>query len=102
VTFAGLFATSVLGLSILAGFHRLLSRFGAPWYGWLIAQILLIGYLAKKEQEWIPEPERRRWWARRVFFGSLVLALVVAWLRPAQRVRTAPPATPPALAARHA
>ena len=35
VTFAGLFASAILGVSLLAGFKHLLVRLGAPWYVWL-------------------------------------------------------------------
>lgn len=84
VTFAGLFASAVLGISILAWFKHLLVRLGAPWYVWIIVPIVLVGWLAKREQEWIPEAARRRWWARRIFFGSIVLAVLLSWLRPAR------------------
>lgn len=94
VTFAALFASSLLGLSVLAGFRHLLSRVGAPWYILLLAPLFLFGYLAKKEQQWIPEPERRRRLARRLLFGSIVLALLFAWLRPARTVSA--PVPPPA------
>lgn len=93
VTFAGLFASAVLGLSILSGFHHLLSRIGAPWYVLLLAPMFAVGWLAKKEQQWIPEPARRRRLARTLFWGSLALAFAIAWLRPAPP--TASPGVPP-------
>lgn len=81
VTSAGLFASAVLGLSVLSGFHHLLVRVGAPWYVLLLAPIIATGYVARKEQQWIPEPARRRRLARLLFFGSLVLAFALARLR---------------------
>ena len=81
VTFAVLLASAVLGISILGAFRHLLTRLGAPWYVWIIVPILAVGYFAKKEQEWIPEPERRRWWARRVLIGGIVLAVLFGGLK---------------------
>jgi hypothetical protein len=85
VTFAALFASAMLGLSLVAGFRHLLGRIGLPWYVLFLAPFFAVGYLAKKEPQWIPDPERRRRWARRLFFGSIILALLIAWLRPAPR-----------------
>lgn len=94
VTFAGLFAASVLGWSVITGFRHLLSRLGAPWYVWLVAPTLLIGYLAKKEQEWLPDPVLRGRWARRVLLASLTLLALLTLLRPARRPQ--PPLPRPA------
>ncbi len=85
VTFAALFALSLLGFSAIAAFRHVLARLGAPWYLWLLAPILAVGYLSKKELQWLPDPAQRRQWARALFFGSIVLAILIAklgaWLR---------------------
>lgn len=86
VTFAALFACSVLGVSIVAEFRHLLTRFGAPWYVWLLVPMFVVAYLARKEAEWLPEVDTRRKWARRLFFGSIVIALLIAFLRPARHI----------------
>ena len=96
LTFAGLFACGVLGLSVISQLRRLLDGLGAPWYAWLLVPLIAIGYLAKKETEWMPEPETRKKWARRVFFGSIALAFVLAKLGADRREETAIP--PPAAA----
>lgn len=82
VTFAALFALSVLGLSVLTQFRELLERLDAPWYVWLLAPIVLIATLAKKEQEWIPDPAKRRWWSRGLVLGSILVAVAIATLAP--------------------
>ncbi|MEY4939227.1 MAG: hypothetical protein RIQ93_962 [Verrucomicrobiota bacterium] len=81
VTFALLFATTLFGLSVIASFRHLLGSWGAPWYVWLLAPIFAVGYLAKKEAQWLPDPSARRKWARRIFFGSIALALVIGFFR---------------------
>lgn len=86
VTFAALFACGLFGLSIMAWVRRLLNRVDAPWYVWLFVPILAVGYLAKKETQWMPDAEQRRKWARRIFFGSIALAVLVAFFRPEQLV----------------
>lgn len=92
VIFASLFASAVLGLSVISGFRYVLTRLGAPWYAWLLVPIVVVGYCAKKEHEWIPEPERRRIWARRIVFGSIVLSLLIAWATPSAPHRDPDPA----------
>src|SRR5687767_4037127 len=80
VTFAGLFACGVLGISVIAWFRELLTKLGAPWYAWLLVPIIAVAMLAKKELEWMPELDTRKKWARRLFFGSIVIAVTLAFL----------------------
>lgn len=82
VTFAALFALGILGLSVVSSFRHLLARLGAPWYLWLFVPMLAVGYCAKKEAEWLPDVAMRRAWARRLFFGSIALALLLAFFGP--------------------
>lgn len=91
LTFAVLFAFSILGISVLAVVRNVLSRGGAPWYIWMIAPMILVTVLAKKEVDWLPDPVERKKWARRIFFGSIVISIVIAFFRPAP-----PPAPVPA------
>jgi hypothetical protein len=81
VTFAVLFALTLLGVPVLSEFRHLLGRWGATWYVWLLVPILVVGYCAKKETQWIPELPVRKRWARSIFFGSIVLAFVLAKAR---------------------
>jgi hypothetical protein len=83
ITFAVLFGSSLLGVSIVSLFRHWLSRTGAPWYLWLAVPAIIVGVLAKKEPTWVPQPEERRKWARRIFFGSIALAALLAFVRPA-------------------
>ena len=78
LTFAGLFALALLGVSVVGKFRELLERLGAPWYAWLLVPILGVAFLARKEAEWLPDPARRRRWARGIFFGSIALSLALA------------------------
>jgi hypothetical protein len=91
ITFATLFGFGVLGISAISTLRLWLSRGGAPWYLWLVAPTVLITVVAKKETQWVPNLEERKKWARRVFFSSIVLAIVLAIFRPAPPVETAPP-----------
>lgn len=82
VTFAALFALGVLGISALGWFRHLLRGLGAPWYLWLLLPLAVVSVLARKETEWLPDPERRRKWAWGVMAGAILLALLVAKLAP--------------------
>ena len=81
VTFAALFGLGLLGVSVIAKARELLIDLGAPWYAWFLVPLLGIAYLARKESEWMPELDTRRKWARRVFFGSILLSVAIAIAR---------------------
>lgn len=93
LTFAVLFACGLLGTSVIALFRGLLRRLDAPWYACLLVPLIAVAFLAKKEIDWMPDPETRKKWARRVFFGSIAIAIALAWLRP-PRPAEAPAAKP--------
>jgi hypothetical protein len=82
VTFAAMFALGLLGVSLIAEFRHLLTRLGAPWYAWFLVPVLAIAFLAKKEADWLPDPVKRRRWARVLFFGSIVIAILIAKFGP--------------------
>ena len=82
VTFAALFASGILGLSVLGSFRHLLSHWGAPWYFWFIAPFLIIAILSRKELEWLPDPELRMRCSRWLVLGSIAIVLITAWLAP--------------------
>ncbi len=94
ITFAVLFALAVLGVPVLGEFRHLLARFGATWYVWLFVPVIVVGYVAKKETQWVPEITTRQKWARRVFFGSILLAIVLSktGLTSREPPQTSPPA----------
>lgn len=83
VTFAALFATGVLGISVLGALRHFLSRIGLPWYLWLIAPFVVVSLFARKEQEWLPDPDLRRRCARWLVIGSIAGALLIARFLPA-------------------
>jgi hypothetical protein len=82
VTFATLFASGILGLSVLGTFRHLLSRWGAPWYLWLLLPLILVTIVARKEDEWLPDPALRARCARWLIFGSIAIVLVMSRFGP--------------------
>ena len=82
VTFAALFASGMLGLSVLSWFRHVLSRWGAPWYLWLLLPFFLVAILARKETEWLPDPALRMRCARWLIFGSIVIVVLSAKFAP--------------------
>ncbi|MEO7599207.1 MAG: hypothetical protein ABIV50_09770 [Opitutus sp.] len=93
VTFAALFASGILGLSVLSSFRHLLSRWGAPWFFWLLAPFLVLAILSRKEQEWLPDPELRTRCARWLVLGSVAIVLISTWLSPKRPDPQRAPAT---------
>lgn len=83
VTFAALFASVVLGASIAGGFKHLLAALGIHWLYVILIPIFLFSWLAKKEPQWLPDLAKRRLYARSLIIGSIAVALLIAWLRPA-------------------
>ena len=81
VTFAALFATVVLGASVLRPIHRLLRSFGFSWLAVLLLPIILFRLLAQHEAAWIPDPRKRRIYALSLLLGSCLLAALIAKAR---------------------
>jgi len=81
VTFALLFATFVLGFSLAHYVRVVLARLGVHWLFVLILPVVFFGWLAKREDRFIPDERQRKLWARGLLAGSLALALVIARLR---------------------
>jgi hypothetical protein len=84
LTFAVLFALGLLGVSVVTEFRHLLDRLGAPWYAWFLVPMVGIAYLARKEADWLPDVRRRKIWARAVFFGSIVIAILISKFGPSK------------------
>lgn len=82
MTFAVLFSLAVAGFSVLGWVKSGLRAAGASWLVLLILPTLLIAILARKENEWIPDPQIRRRWARTLIFASLIAALGTRLLFP--------------------
>lgn len=101
ITFAALFASVVLGASIAGGLRHLLSALGVHWLYVLILPTVLFAWTSRREALWLPDERKRRLVARSLLLGSLALALLFAWLRPAPPphhlppARATPTATPP-------
>jgi hypothetical protein len=80
VTFAALFASFLLGWSLSHEVNVLLTRLGVHWLYALILPVLLFGWLSKKEEHLLPDPVKRRRWARSLILGSILLALLLGWV----------------------
>ncbi|MEO6568994.1 MAG: hypothetical protein ABIO94_09560 [Opitutaceae bacterium] len=93
ITFAVLFAFSLIGVSVIGALRHLLREVGAPWFVWLVVPFVAVVVLARKEVEWMPDPEERRKWALRIVLGAIAAAVVIAKLAP--RSEAEPLAAPP-------
>jgi hypothetical protein len=94
VTFAALFACGALGLSVMRLLKNALGALGVPWLALLILPVLIVGYIAKREQEWMPELEERKKWARGLVFGSIAASVLLALLFPKSPPPTGSPTHP--------
>lgn len=81
ITFAALFACSLLGVSVLSGFRHALRSLGAPWYVWLIVPFVVVMLLARKEADWVPDAAERRKWAFGIVIGAIAVTVAVAKFR---------------------
>ncbi len=93
LTFAVLFACALFGISVLGFFRHALHWLGAPWYVWLLAPFLIVSVLAKNEAQWVPDPEKRRRWARWIAIGAVIATVLVAKLTPEKRDEASPQKT---------
>jgi hypothetical protein len=84
VTFAALFASVLLGASISGGFKQLLASLGVHWLYVLLIPIFLFSWLSKKEPRWLPDEAKRKFYARGLIAGSIIIAMLIAWLRPSR------------------
>ena len=81
LTFAALFASVLVGVSIAGGFHHLLAALGVHWLYVILIPIVFFSWLAKKEPIWFPDEAKRKLYARGLILGSILIAIAVAWIR---------------------
>lgn len=81
VTFAALFASVLLGASIAGGFQKLLTSLGVHWLYVILIPIFLFSWLSKRESQWLPDERTRKLYARGLIIGSILVAILIAWLR---------------------
>jgi len=81
VTFALLFSCLVLGWSVTGSLWSFLRQHGVHWLFALVIPALFFGWLAKREDRIIPDEANRRRWARGLIASSILLALLIAWIR---------------------
>jgi hypothetical protein len=82
VTFAALFASVLVGASIAGGVHHLLAALGIHWLYVILIPIFFFSWLNRKEPQWLPDAAKRKLYARSLIVGSILLAILIAWLRP--------------------
>jgi hypothetical protein len=81
MTFALLFAACVLGWPVSAAVNHLLTWLGVHWLYAMILPACFFMWLARREDRFIPDETRRKLWARGLIASSLLLAMLIAWLR---------------------
>lgn len=82
VTFAALFALTLMGFSVLGWLYWGLRAVGIHWLLLLILPTVVIMVLAKKERIWMPDENERRKWARGLVFGSIIAAVLAGFIAP--------------------
>lgn len=81
VTFALLFACLVLGWSVTGSLWFFLRQHGVHWLFALVVPGLCFSWLAQHENRIIPDEAKRKLWARGLIVGSVLLAVLIAWIR---------------------
>lgn len=81
VTFALLFACLVLGWSVPGSLWVFLRQHGVHWLFALVIPGLFFSWLAKREDRIIPDEAKRKFWARGLIVGSIVMALLISGIR---------------------
>lgn len=85
MTFALLFASLLLGASIAGGIQRLLALLSVHWLYVILIPIFLFSWPNKMEPQWLPDEGKRKLYARSLIIGSIVVAILIAGLKPASR-----------------
>jgi len=81
VTFALLFASFLVGLSLSHYVKLGLTKLGVHWLYVMIIPVVFFSWLAKREDRFIPDEAKRKFWARSLIAGSIILAVLIAWIR---------------------
>ena len=81
VTFALLFASFLVGLSLSHYVKVMLEKLGVHWLYVMILPVFFFTWLAKREERIIPDEAKRKLYARSLIAGSILIALLIAWVR---------------------
>ncbi|MDQ8203846.1 hypothetical protein [Pelagicoccus sp. SDUM812003] len=76
LTFAVIFASSMLGFSVVKLLRKVLGELSVPWLALWIGPIVLVSVIAKKEQVWIPDFTLRKRIAWGIVIASLAMYLI--------------------------
>lgn len=77
LVFSLLFATAVLGYSGAGFVREVFSFIGVPWWLVWLVPIFLIGAIAKKEEEWLPNEKYRKWVSYSVIAFSMAFGYLL-------------------------
>lgn len=81
LTAAIVFSSTILGVSVVRLLRRILHELSVPWLFLWIVPILVIGAVAQREKQWVPNPDLRRKLALGIALGSIALALLIGKIR---------------------
>ncbi len=81
IIFAVLFAFFVCGFSLSHEIDLLLLKLGVHWLVALILPFCIFAILARFEDRIFPNERLRKLWARCLLAGSLLAAVLIAWLK---------------------
>lgn len=101
LTFAVVFASTLLGVSVTTLLKKILGTLPLPWLVLWLAPMIVIALVARHEAQWLPDDAVRRRLARRIVLGAIgawiALMILRAWLRedPPPSPDTAPRPTAP-------
>jgi hypothetical protein len=73
LTFAVIFASTLLGASVTSLLGKLLGALPLPWLVLWLAPMFIVAMVAKREAQWLPDEGLRRRIAKRIVFGALIL-----------------------------
>jgi hypothetical protein len=81
ITFSILFASLVIGFSVSDLVKHGLARLGVHWLYVIIIPVVFFGWLAKREEQLLPDVNQRKFWARGLIAASIVLAILISRLK---------------------
>lgn len=73
LTFAVVFASTLLGASVTSLLSRLLGALSLPWLVLWLVPIVVVAMVAKREARWFPDEKMRQRLAQRIVVGSILL-----------------------------
>jgi Mn2+/Fe2+ NRAMP family transporter len=73
LTFAVIFASTLLGASVTALLAKLLGHLPLPWLVLWILPMIIVAMVANREARWLPDENLRRRIAKRIVLGAVAV-----------------------------